>query len=294
MTQLSRRRFLTLTAAALATPASAAPVTWQGRALGAEVAITLHAPRAQAAPAITQIRALLAHVERLFSLHDPASQLSRLNAAGRLSAPHRDFAALMRLCDQMHRATGGLFDPSVQTLWSAPLIAPLQARLGWHRLNHSPRSVQLAPGQSLTFNGIAQGFATDLARDVLARHGLGKALVNIGEYAALGGPFTLGVGDPVHGMIAQETLQNRARATSSPRATLAPGGRAHIIDPTGQRTPKWSTVSVEADSAAIADAASTAFCLMSADEISVARPHLPGAPARVMLISDSGKITTIG
>jgi thiamine biosynthesis lipoprotein len=43
------------------------------------------------------------------------------------------------------------------------------------------------PGQALTFNGIAQGFATDLVVGELQAAGAEKVLANIGEYAGFGG-----------------------------------------------------------------------------------------------------------
>ena len=93
----------------------------------------------------------------------------------------------------------------------------------------------------------------DLVRDHLAAHGFTSALVNIGEYAALGGPFRLGIADPVAGMLAESVLTQGALAVSSPQA-MQIGGQGHILHPQGQ-PPRWSTVAVEADSAALADLA---------------------------------------
>ncbi|MEC3861739.1 FAD:protein FMN transferase [Mesobacterium sp. TK19101] len=292
---LTRRRFLTLSAAALALPADAAPLRWQGYALGAEVALTLHAPAPQAKAALTAVRAVLTHIEQQFSLYDPGSALSRLNRDGRLARPDPDFAALMHLCDDLHLATADLFDPSVQPMWQALARGDSVPDVpDWTALRQDATGIRLAPGQALTFNGIAQGYATDLARACLVRHGLTRALVNIGEFAALGGPFRLGVADPAGAMLAVEPLTNRARATSSPGAMVLNSGTPHILDPKGQRQPLWSTVSVEADSAAVADAASTAFCLMSETEIDGCLSRLPGQGARVLLVDATGRITRIG
>ena len=115
---LTRRRFLTVTAvAALAGPARASAVTeWHGRALGAEAAIYLDHPEA---PAI--IAGAVAEIDRLegvFSLYRATSALSVLNAQGRLDAPPFELLQCLALCARVHRATGGLFDPSVQPLWA--------------------------------------------------------------------------------------------------------------------------------------------------------------------------------
>ena len=60
---LTRRRFLTISAAMAATPANAATEHWQGRALGAEVSLTVRGPRDAAAHAIAETRMLLGQIE---------------------------------------------------------------------------------------------------------------------------------------------------------------------------------------------------------------------------------------
>ncbi len=292
--RLSRRRFLAISAAAIASPAHAAPVTWQGYAMGAEVSLSIHAPPPLAEAAIARTHATLREVEALFSLYDPASTLSDLNRNGKLVQPPKTFGELIRICAQMHAATGGVFDPSIQPLWQAAArggdVDPDAMNIGWQHLELG-QSILLGPGQSLTLNGIAQGFATDLVRAGLADLGLSRALVNIGEFSALGGPFRLGLADPARGLFATRALTNRAIATSSPGA-MQLGTRSHILHPSLTRAPLWSTVSVEADSAAIADAASTAFVLMTPAEISVSLARLPGA-MRATLLTSAGRVRTI-
>ena len=77
----------------------------------------------------------------------------------------------------MHRATGGAFDPSVQPLWQALArggdVEAARALTGWERVTIG-QDITLAPGQALTFNGIAQGFATDVVTDLLASRGFGR------------------------------------------------------------------------------------------------------------------------
>lgn len=253
---MNRRRFLMISAAAMALPARAEPVHWTGVALGADVSLTLHMPPEPAAKLIDDVRAELEQIESLFSLYRP-SILTALNANGQVQTTP-EFTEMLALCDQMYRATGGLFDPTVGALWQSP-TAPSNL-VDWSQVRWSKTSVHIAPAQSLTFNGIAQGYATDRIRDLLSARGLTRALINIGEYGAMGGPWTLGVADASSTLIDQVKLTNRAIATSSPRATMM-GGRPHILHPIEQ--PRWNTVSVTHDSAAIADAMSTALCLAS-------------------------------
>lgn len=271
---MNRRRFLCITAAALAMPqAGHAETTWQGIALGAEATVTLTGPRAMADAALAALPALVNAIEDEFSLYRPASTLSRLNAGNPIT-PSPAFAALLGQCDLLHHATEGAFDPSVQPLWRALATGtPTHTPIGWQ---HIPRALplRLLPGQALTLNGIAQGHATDAVATHLAAHGFTHALIDIGELAALGGPFRIGLMDPEAGLTGTATLTNRAIATSSPRATLV-AGQPHILHPRGL-PPLWSSITVEADTATLADALSTALVFHDAPSIARIRARLPG------------------
>jgi len=294
---IGRRRFLAVSAAAVAggpARAAPAPLRWRGRALGAEAAITLNAPEAQARPALKAALARLREAEGLFSLFDPASALSRLNAAGRLDAPAAPMLRLFARIDALHAVTGGLFDPTVQPLWRALAEgrdpAPAAALIGWERVRHGPEGIRLAPGQALTLNGIAQGFATDAVAAALRAHGLGDLLVNIGEFAGTGGPWRVGIEDPKIGPVTGRWLTEGAIATSSP-AALSLGARSHILHPAGG-APRWSTVSVEAEDATLADGLSTALCLADRPAIAALHARLPGF-RRGALVSPEGEVSTL-
>ncbi|MBC7133984.1 MAG: FAD:protein FMN transferase [Roseovarius sp.] len=288
---MNRRRFLTVSAAFAATPALAQSHGWQGRAFGAEVAIRLSGPDQAAQPALHQARRIISQIEQRFSLFRPDSELVRLNRHGHLR-PSAPFRALFGLADAAYRITGGLFDPTVQPLWQALVAgddpAGASVLVGWDRLSCDDKTIRLAPGQALTFNGIAQGFATDAVAEALADAGFGNALVNIGEYRATGGNWRLGVEDPQHGLLATRRLGRGAIATSSAMATPL-GGGGHILHPTQQ--PRWSTVSVEAESAAMADALSTGLVLADPELVRKVR-RTPGVH-RITLVDGAGDLTTL-
>ena len=291
--KLNRRRFFSISAACrLATPARAQIHRWQGRALGAEVDITLHAPAEIAEPALDRARGSLDAVMAQFGLFDPASTVSRLNRTGHLDAPDVMFRRLMQACTQVHAATGGLFDPTVQPLWRAlaegqpPEAA--RALIDWSRVRHSAASVTLGEGQALTFNGIAQGFATDLVAEALRDAGLERTLVNIGEFRGTGGPWRLGISDPEIGMIGTRTLTSSAIATSSPKAVPL-GGQGHILH--GHAKPRWSTVSVEAATATMADGFSTALTMARLEDIRAAVGTF--GIRRITLVSDQGDVSRV-
>ncbi|MEJ6402695.1 FAD:protein FMN transferase [Yoonia sp. 2307UL14-13] len=289
---ITRRRFIAISACMAASPAAARTHRWQGRALGAEVGLTIHGPDDVTQRALADARAMLREIESTFSLYDPASALSQLNANGRLDRPSSWFRQLMVFADQGYRQTDGLFDPSVQPLWQAlaqgqdPRVA--RDAVDWDRVQYDAEAITLDANQALTFNGIGQGFATDLIADRFAALGLSDALINIGEYRGLGGPWRLGLSDPTHGTLGTRTLEGKAIATSSPSA-LSLGDHAHILHPTA--APRWSSVSVEAETATQADCLSTGLCLAPLDLIA-AVGDLPEI-GRITLVDFDGNLRSL-
>ena len=298
---LTRRRFIAITAAAAgAAPTSAladalrrAPgsaTRWRGEALGAGAEITLIGPRDEAAAALEAARAEIMRMCAEFNLYDPDSALGRLNDSLRLDAPSPVFQALCDTVDQVHAATDGLFDPTVQRLWNRE---PGAVDAGWREVVRTPSAITLRPGLALTFNGIAQGFATDRVSEVLSEQGFTESLVNIGEMRGAGGPWTIGLADPKAGIMGTRTITDGAIATSSPGTLTLAGGITHIVHPRDpERAPLWSTVSVEADSATLADGLSTALCHASRGQMFPILAELPGI-RRVSLIDDKGDLMTL-
>lgn len=287
---LSRRRFLAISAAMAATPALARPHGWTGHALGAEVSVSLTTPD-DPAPLFAAIRTELKAIETAFSLYKLDSDISQLNAAGHLALTHH-WRTLLPAVDHLHAITDCLFDPTVQPLWEALARGndpgPARATIGWHRARHDGSLLTLDKGQKLTLNGIAQGYATDRIRTLLADAGLTRSLINIGEFAALGGPYRLGLSDPAQGHLGHVTLENAAVATSSPAATPL-GSSGHILHATAR--PLWSTVSVIAKTATLADGLSTALTLASLEHARV-MARIQGVKS-VRLISENGDLTTL-
>ena len=288
---MRRRRFLSVAAGFAALPAlAAAPLRWRGIALGAQASLEIGGPEGPARAALSDALAAIRRAEALWSLHAP-SELVRLNRDGALAEPSPETAALLALCDRLHRATGGLFDPTVQPLWRALAegrdSGPARAAVGWERVSLGD-GVRLGQGQALTLNGIAQGAATDMVVAALRRHGLTDALVSVGEEASLGAR-RLGIVDPSHGLVGALTVRDGAAATSSPMATpLGQGG--HVLHPAGG-APVWSTVTVEAGTAALADGLSTALCL--AGEAQAARIARTIGARRVVAVDAEGNVRSL-
>ncbi len=307
---LSRRRFLAVSAAAAALPASARaarPVArWRGAALGAQASMTLVGlHETEAGGVFAAVQAEIDRLEGLFSLYRRDSLLARLNAEGRLTAPPGEFLALLDLSDRLQRTTGGAFDPTIQPLWllhaaaavenrrpTADEIAETRANCGWRHLEVSPRAVRFTrPGMALTFNGIAQGYIADRVAALLSGLGLRDVLVDMGEIAALGrrpdgAPWRAGIALPEGRVVREIRLSERCLATSAPLGSLLdPAGRiGHILDPrSGEPGGRWRLVSVAAGQAVLADGLSTACCLLSRDAITAALTAQPDATLEALL-----------
>lgn len=303
MNRLTRRRFVTIAAAAAgalalpAGPAARPSARWSGVALGAPASIVIDGLEpAAAAAAVAAARAEIGRLEALFSLYRPDSAITRLNRGGHLDRPDGDFLALLSLARALWRASGGAFDPTVQPLWRAlaaggsagrgrPLAAA-RAAIGFEHVRFSPERVDFArAGMAITLNGIAQGYITDLVAELLRARGLGHVLVDIGEIAAIGGrddatpwPVAIRRLRPAPHIVSRVTLADRALATSEPlAATLDRAGTlGHILDPGDlARAPRHALVTVKSGRAALADGLSTAFCLMDERAIAAALATFP-------------------
>jgi thiamine biosynthesis lipoprotein len=121
----------------------------------------------------------------------------------------------------------------------------------------------------ITLNGIAQGYITDRAADLLRESGFDNVLVQLGETRALGRPtadrpWRVAVPDPRGGGPdkAGFDLVNQAIASSSGLAARfdAAGRHHHLFDPaTGASTGRSLGVTVIGERATAADALSTAL-----------------------------------
>jgi FAD:protein FMN transferase len=289
--QPSRRQWLQLSmgagAACLAGSVAAAPgLVWRERrlqGLGTDLALRAgHAQGAQTEAGLDAAVAAIRHVEQQFSLFDPHSSLSRLNREGVLHQPHPDFVHLLKLAKQLSARSQGSFDITVQALWqawqhakqsgrlpTAVELAAARAHVGSQWLEVSTDKVRfLKPGMAATLNGIAQGFAGDLASAALRAHGIQHALLNTGEWNALGHSpedtaWRLGVADPRDEARLLATLSlaslegTRAVATSSDTQYRfgADDRHHHIFNPkTGYSPRGLASVTVVAGNCTLADA----------------------------------------
>ena len=296
--KMNRRRALMIIAASGAAPAAAlarpAVYSWRGAVLGAKAGMAFYG--ASRSPALAVTRQCLAEVDRLeniFSLYRANSEISRLNRTGQLAGATQDMRALLGLSRRISAATGGAFDPTVQALWrwrtgqNGKGDAPLHL-VDYRTIRSAGGRVRLGRGQSITLNGIAQGYITDRVCALLRAAGWRHVLVNLGEYRAIdakpdGTAFTValaGTGQTIE-------LDNMALASSSPDGFVfgGPGqNRAgHLFNPhTGTSADGWTSIHVRHPAAAIADGLSTAFSCMDEPAIRQAVKAFPGTTCRVV------------
>jgi thiamine biosynthesis lipoprotein len=265
------------------------PVTWRGVALGADAQLTLvHHDEAMAWRAIGRCIDEIARLEKVFSLYEPESQVSRLNRQGHLDDPESDLLRLLSTAKAVSDRTGGAFDVTVQPLFAyhrrlgssaaTEVPATLRALVGYRQFALSSRRVGFRqPGMALTLNGIAQGYISDRVADLLRAAGFANALIGLGETVALGHDATgdawrVAIADPDRDgqFLARLPLRRGALATSAPAGLTfdAAGKRHHLLEPSsGHSAGHYRSLTVLAPNATLADGLSTGLAVTPPDRL---------------------------
>jgi thiamine biosynthesis lipoprotein len=273
------------------------------------------------------IEARLEAVNKSMSNYRPDSELSRFNAldqAGEPFAPSADFLAVMRAAAEIHSATGGAWDGTLDpliTLWGfgrdqqsgrVPTpgeIETLLARVDFGRIVITPDG-QLVKGDgrlSLDLASIAKGFGVDSIARLLDNQGYGDFLVEVGGevYAAGlrpdGKPWRVGINRPsreagyseVYKVVA---LTDKGFATSGDyRNYFETDGRfySHILDPKNGYPVANGVVSasVLADTCTLADGLATALMVMGPARGLALVNTLPGVEALIIVGKADGSFS---
>ena len=297
------------------TSTPAAERSWPAMGSFATIALPGSTDPAVVSKVAEAARVTIADVENELSSFLPDSAVSRLN---RISGqpqriPLRPVAAeIFKISDDAFRASGGAFDPTVGPLlhlWGfrgtnappappdAGAIASTARLIGWTNVVWNEESARLTvEGMQLDFGAVAKGYGVDAAFDQLRRRGCTDLMVNLGgnlrcEGSARPGRrgWVVAVRDPYlpygEGSVGTLTLTDgRATATSGryERFVEIKGRRyAHVIDPrNGQPVSGLAQVTVVADSAAEADALSTALFVLGPEAgAALLRLHYPTVQA---------------
>lgn len=302
---MNRRHFIALTLGAGGLAALGAKVfprnlnraEQKAWAFGSEISlIAYHEDRATAQSAVRAALKAMVEMEEVLSLYRPQSEICRLNRDAVLEQPHQDLLTVLRHALEWSRLTDGAFDPTVQPLWTlhasgrTPTLSELEeARrlVDFRKVHIRGNCIRLAPGQAITLNGIAQGFAADRVREVLCAHGIRHALANTGEFCALGGKpegeaWRIGIQHPRvrDAYVALAALSDRFLSTSGDYQTKFSHDFSshHVFDPVTGRSPAaLSSVTVVAPSGLEADALSTAIFVLGPSrglELAASRPNV--------------------
>jgi thiamine biosynthesis lipoprotein len=222
-----------------------------------------------------------------------SGELARVNSLleqGRPAAVSAGLAPLIARAIELNARSGGLFDPGVCALvrlWqfdseaavAAASHPPSAAEIQTLRAQQATLADVHFDGHTLSasrplcidLGGMAKGTALELARHVLASHGIRNALVDIGGSSQLAvgqktsRPWFIGLKDPRADRVIGRLALTPGEATSTSgdyeRGYTTDGRRYHhILDPrTGAPTLEAASVTVLARDAELADAASTAL-----------------------------------
>jgi thiamine biosynthesis lipoprotein len=263
---------------------------WQGDVLGAVSELTLwHTEPAFARAMILKVRDEIDRFEQIFSLYRQKSEISRLNEAGKLMKPSPELRAVVEESQRFSELSGGAFDISVQPLWrlyeahfwsrtniQSDIVARArdvaQALVDFRQIDTGAASIAFTrPGMAITLNSIAQGYITDAIADMLRNEGFESAMVDLGEYRALGlhpdgRPWRLGIdnGKVAGNVDRMVELEDMALAVSGGYGTtFEPSGQFnHIFDPhTGASANSLVQVAVIGPTAGAANGLSTSICV---------------------------------
>lgn len=291
--KISRRQFISILAAAGATFALGLPalkkyhqVSRSRLVMGTIVNLTLISPdRAGAEAAAEACLAEMASLEKILSRHLPESQLSSLNLHGSLENPHPALRDLITQSRQLSELSSGAFDITVKPLQdlyqseggtpSPDQIQDVLQLIGYqHLLLEGGLAYYAHPGMAVTLDGIAKGYIVDAGVDLLKVAGFKDVLVEAGGDLTASGskssnsPWTIGLQDPrkaIGEILTRVALRDRSLATSGDylQSYTLDQSSHHILDPrTGFSPPDFSSVSVSAPSASLADGLATALMVM--------------------------------
>jgi thiamine biosynthesis lipoprotein len=328
---VTRRRAIRIMAAGAGLPLMIAAVRasapqpqmfhWQGAVLDAVSELTLwHTDAGFVRRTILKIEAEIARYERIFSLYQPMSEISRLNAAGELRRPASELRALIEESQRFSVLSGGAFDVSVQPLWQlyeghfwsrTHIVPDIAARaqdlarelVDFRHIETGAGRIAFArDGMAITLNSVAQGYITDAIADLLRNEGFEKAMVDLGEFHAVGAhpdghPWRVGLQNALAptevGRVIE--LDDTALAVSGGYGTTfeQTGRFHHIFDPhTGASANKLADVAVIGPRATAANALSVAIYVAGEER---ARSLLQACPGtRAIVTRSDGTSVTIG
>ena len=285
--------------------------------LGTSLDLKVVAADAQQAAAVEA--AVLAEIERMrkiLSTYDPASEISRLNAATGTVPVSQELIEVLAGYDWWNAKSGGAYNGHLGDLisvWRAaekagtlPDAAVLQRavatlRVPAWKLDAAAKTVTRTTAQPLNVDSLGKGYILSKAAAVAAAKAPQGFLLNIGGDIFAGGRvWKVGVADPKSSAdnsppLTEVNLKNLAVSTSAAyeRGYTIGGKRySHIFDPrTGMPAASVSSATVVASSNAVANALATTLCVLKPDEGLALAKTIPGV-ACLIVAADGRQLRT--
>lgn len=220
-------------------------------------------------------------IESIFSVYKKESVVSKINRCEKVKLPD-DVSSLLKKSKYFSEISGGAFDVTVyplielyrtaKKLNKIPSGKDIKERLklvGYKNINFS-KNIPVKEGTKLDFGGIAKGYASDKAVDVLKKAGIGAGIVACaGDIKVFGNKkFKIALANPrnKNKYITMFELKNKAVSTSGDyeRYFFVDGKKiVHIVDPrTGYPSENCISATIITNSATDADALATAIFVL--------------------------------
>lgn len=285
---------------------------------------TWDVPPSQEERALSRAFSEISRIENLMSLHHPGSEVFRINhvSRGTPTPISAELGHLLRIGLAVGRHSDGAFamglEPltalwkfsSSETVTQPPTEKELKA---WLQLYPKKGAIDLQGNEDrgfflrlqnravgLDLGGIAKGYAIDQAIAMLQQEGVSNGMVNAGgDLRTLGSkggnPWRIGLQHPRHTqqvMAVSRLMGDRAMVTSGDyeRFFFHEGVRYHhLLNPATAKPSRSNviSVSVQAATATLADALSTAIIILGEEKGLALLQHFPGSAA--LLITETGE-----
>ncbi|MFY9234600.1 MAG: FAD:protein FMN transferase [Fimbriimonadaceae bacterium] len=280
--------------------------------MGVDARLVVYAPDRQTAEkACAAAFARMAALDSIMSDYRRDSELMRLcdRGGGRISP---DLFKVISAAQEVSRKSDGAFDvtvgPLVQ-LWRTARkarvlpqpeeIAAARRLVGWKKVRLDPRTrtVRLTvPRMRLDLGGIAKGYAADQAQRILKKHGITRALVELGGDIVVSGPppgtkgWTIRVPNAGKGKAPVDMrLASCAISTSGDTEQFAVIGGvrySHVVDPrTGRALANRVQTTVVARDGLTSDPLSTALTVLDPKGRRQLLKAYPGAKSFVRVLN---------
>ena len=270
----------------------------------------------QAAAAEAAVLAEIERMRKILSTYDPASEISKVNAATGTVRCSQELLDVLAGYDWWNAKSGGAYNGHLGDLirvWRAaeqagalPDAATLQRtvaalRVPAWKLDAAARTVTRTTAQPLNVDSLGKGYIIGKAAAVARAKSPQGFLINIGGDIYAGGrAWRVGVANPKSSAdnsppLTEVTLKDFAISTSAAYErgyTIAGKRYSHIFDPrTGQPAAATASATVIASNNAVANALATTLCVLRPDEGLAFSKTIPGVEC-LIVAADARELRT--